>query len=90
MTIQVKSQGQAFYFDSLVYTPTLGVVFPSAVLIYLDGDTALNYSSGWKEAGEQVTQTQNAQVTLNFHGELLYSALLTERDQSRFQGHPPL
>ncbi|KAJ7802224.1 hypothetical protein B0H14DRAFT_3488731 [Mycena olivaceomarginata] len=61
-------KGQAFYFDSLVYTPTLDAVFPSAVLIYVDGDTALNYSSGWKEAGEQVTQTQNAQVTLNFHG----------------------
>ncbi|KAJ7353426.1 hypothetical protein DFH08DRAFT_856850 [Mycena albidolilacea] len=68
LTIQVKSQGQAFYFDSLVYTPILDAVFPSAVLIYADGDTALNYSSGWKEAGEQVTQTQNAQVTLNFHG----------------------
>ncbi|KAF7368604.1 hypothetical protein MVEN_00184300 [Mycena venus] len=68
LTIQVKSQGQAFYFDSLVYTPTLDAVFPSVVLIYTDGDTALNYSSGWKEDGAQLTQTQNAQVTLNFHG----------------------
>ncbi|KAF8153535.1 hypothetical protein K438DRAFT_2078842 [Mycena galopus ATCC 62051] len=63
-----QSQGQAFYFDSLVYTPTLDAMFPSAVLIYTDGDTALNYSSGWMEAGEQVTQTKDAQVTLNFHG----------------------
>ncbi|KAJ7697267.1 hypothetical protein B0H17DRAFT_1177727 [Mycena rosella] len=68
LTIQVKSRGQPFYFDSLIYTPTRDAVFPSAVLIYPDGDPALNYSAGWKEDGEQLTQTQNAQVTLRFHG----------------------
>jgi hypothetical protein len=71
LEIQVQSRGQPFYLDSLVYTPTPDEVFSSAVLIYTDGDPAIHYSSGWKEDGEQLTQTQNAQVTLTFHGELL-------------------
>lgn len=69
LTVQVTSKGQAFYFDSLIYTPPPGAVFQSAVLIYPDGDPALSYGPGWKEAGEQVAQTAGTQVTLSFHGE---------------------
>ncbi|KAJ7322978.1 hypothetical protein DFH08DRAFT_1030143, partial [Mycena albidolilacea] len=69
LTIQVNSQGQVFYFDSLVYTPTLDAMYPSAVLIYVDGDLALNYSLGWMEAaGEQVTQIRNAHRPITFSG----------------------
>jgi hypothetical protein len=69
LTVQVTSKGQAFYFDSLIYTPPPDALFQSAVLIYADGDPALSYSPGWKEAGEQVAQTAGTQVTLSFHGE---------------------
>ncbi|KAJ7642129.1 hypothetical protein FB45DRAFT_738035 [Roridomyces roridus] len=69
LTVQVQSQTRPFFLDSLVYTPVPGAVFPSAVLIYPEGDPALTYSAGqWKEAGEQVTQTPGASVTLEFHG----------------------
>jgi hypothetical protein len=73
LTIQVKSAGQPFYLDSLVYTPSPDALFPSAVLIYSDDDPAVSYSVGWtEEAGEQVTQTAGAQVTLSFHGALYF------------------
>ncbi|KAJ6581837.1 hypothetical protein B0H19DRAFT_1116675 [Mycena capillaripes] len=67
LTIQVTSRGQPFYLDSLIYTPTLDAVFDSALLIYPNDDPALNYSEGWKEDGEMVTQTENAQVNYTFH-----------------------
>jgi hypothetical protein len=70
LTIAVKSNGQPFYFDSLVYTPLRDAVFESAVLLYGDGDSAISYGPGWTHDGEQVTQETNAQVFLNFHGEL--------------------
>ncbi|KAJ7236837.1 hypothetical protein C8J57DRAFT_1144565 [Mycena rebaudengoi] len=68
LTIAVKSNGQPFYFDSLVYTPLRDAVFESAVLLYGDGDSAISYGPGWTHDGEQVTQETNAQVFLNFHG----------------------
>ncbi|KAJ7642122.1 hypothetical protein FB45DRAFT_786254 [Roridomyces roridus] len=69
LTVQVQSKTRPFFLDSLVYTPISGAVFPSAVLIYGDGDPALTYSAGqWKAAGEQVTQIPGASVTLSFHG----------------------
>ncbi|KAJ7681281.1 hypothetical protein B0H17DRAFT_872871, partial [Mycena rosella] len=43
LSLQVKSKGQPFYLDSLVYTPLPDAVFPSAVLIYADGDSAISY-----------------------------------------------
>ncbi|KAJ7642168.1 hypothetical protein FB45DRAFT_1126504 [Roridomyces roridus] len=46
LTVQVQSQTRPFFLDSLVYTPVPGAVFPSAVLIYPDGDPALTNSSG--------------------------------------------
>ncbi|KAJ7768958.1 hypothetical protein B0H16DRAFT_1518754 [Mycena metata] len=68
LTVKVTSKGQPFYFDSLIYTPAPDAVFESAVLLYPDGDPALTYSPGWKKDGEQVAQTANMQVTLNFYG----------------------
>ncbi|KAJ7107900.1 hypothetical protein C8R44DRAFT_320710 [Mycena epipterygia] len=61
LTIQVTSKGRTFYLDSLVYTPTPDTVFESAVLIYPHADPAVNFSSGWKEDGQQLTQTKDAQ-----------------------------
>ncbi|KAJ6581840.1 hypothetical protein B0H19DRAFT_1116677 [Mycena capillaripes] len=68
LTLHVTSKGQPFYLDSLIYTPTPDAVFDSAVLIYPNDDPALNYSAGWKEDGEMLTQTENAQVNFTFHG----------------------
>ncbi|KAJ6580521.1 hypothetical protein DFH09DRAFT_1029835 [Mycena vulgaris] len=68
LTVQVKSKGQPFYFDSLLYKPLPDAFIQSAVLLYPDGDPALSYSPGWKHDGEQVAQTANTQVTLSFHG----------------------
>ncbi|KAJ6580512.1 hypothetical protein DFH09DRAFT_979214 [Mycena vulgaris] len=68
LTVQVKSKGQPFYFDSLTYTPPPDAFIQSAVLLYPDGDPALSYGPGWKHDGEEVAQTANTQVTLSFHG----------------------
>ncbi|KAJ7439767.1 hypothetical protein FB451DRAFT_1445446, partial [Mycena latifolia] len=68
LTVKVTSKGRPFFLDSLVYTPPADTVFESAVLIYPDGDPAINFTSGWKEDEQELTQTQNAQVTLSFHG----------------------
>ncbi|KAJ6580513.1 hypothetical protein DFH09DRAFT_1275669 [Mycena vulgaris] len=62
LEVQVKSKGQPFYFDSLIYTPAPTPSFY--------GDPALSYSPGWKHDGQAVAQTANMQVTLNFHGTL--------------------
>ncbi|KAJ6631838.1 hypothetical protein B0H10DRAFT_1937597 [Mycena sp. CBHHK59/15] len=79
LTIQVQSNGQPFYFDSLVYTPLPGVAFHSAVLLYPHGDPAVSYGPGWFTDGQALTQTLNARATLNFHGESFeqYSTLVT-------------
>ncbi|KAJ7107897.1 hypothetical protein C8R44DRAFT_744473 [Mycena epipterygia] len=68
LTIQVNSKGRAFYLDSLLYTPTPDTVFESTVLKYEYSDPAISFSSGWKDDGQQLTQTKNAQVTFNFQG----------------------
>ncbi|KAJ7439766.1 hypothetical protein FB451DRAFT_145463 [Mycena latifolia] len=68
LTVQVTSKGRPFFLDSLVYTPPENALFESAVLIYPHWDPTINFTSGWKEDGEELTQTQNAQVTLSFHG----------------------
>ncbi|KAJ7020040.1 hypothetical protein C8F04DRAFT_1014661 [Mycena alexandri] len=81
LTVEVTSKGQPFYFDSLIYTPSPDAVFESAVLLYPDGDPALSYGPGWKEDGEQVAQTANTQVTLNFYGT---SATLISQNPSQY------
>jgi hypothetical protein len=70
LKIQVQSNGRAFYFDYLVYTPTPDASFESAVLIYPHTDPSISYGSGWGIFGsERGTNSHGAQVTLNFHGE---------------------
>ncbi|KAJ6622795.1 hypothetical protein B0H10DRAFT_2012910 [Mycena sp. CBHHK59/15] len=69
LTVQVHSKGQAFYLDNLLYTPTPDVTFPSAVLVYPNTDTSVNFGGGWSSlAFENSTQTTGAQVSLNFIG----------------------
>ncbi|KAJ7642119.1 hypothetical protein FB45DRAFT_1126382 [Roridomyces roridus] len=69
LSVQVHSRGQPFYFDSLIYTPLPGATLrSSAVMLLVDGDAAVNYSPGWFNDDQQMTQTPGAQVTLNFQG----------------------
>ncbi|KAJ7440779.1 hypothetical protein B0H11DRAFT_1750498 [Mycena galericulata] len=69
LTIQVQSKGQAFYLDYLVYTPTPDVSLESAVVIYPNTDPSVSFGAGWSTfGGENGTQTNEAQVSLNFHG----------------------
>ncbi|KAF8198144.1 hypothetical protein K438DRAFT_2016262 [Mycena galopus ATCC 62051] len=72
LTIKVQSKGTPFYFDRFMYTPLPGVEIDGAVVDYAFGDPAITYSSGWVfytvENTQNITQTNGAQVTLNFHG----------------------
>ncbi|KAJ6487410.1 hypothetical protein C8R47DRAFT_1047111 [Mycena vitilis] len=69
LTIQVQSKGQAFYLDHLVYTPPPEETFESAVLIYSNTDPSVVFGSGWStSAGQNMTNQQGSQVTLNFVG----------------------
>ncbi|KAJ7842800.1 hypothetical protein B0H14DRAFT_1022154 [Mycena olivaceomarginata] len=72
LTIKVQSKGQPFYLDSIFYTPTPDVTYDGAVLEYEAGDPAISYGAGWQfytvENTQNITQTNGAQVALNFHG----------------------
>jgi hypothetical protein len=70
LTIQVQSKAHPFYFDYLVYTPPPGASFESAVLIYPNTDPSVSFGSGWSAFGsENGTNSNGAQVAVNFHGE---------------------
>lgn len=81
LTIKVQSKGQPFYLDSIFYTPTPDVTYDGAVLEYDAGDPAISYGAGWQfytvENTQNITQTNGAQVALNFHG-AFPSHILTE------------
>ncbi|KAJ7229877.1 hypothetical protein GGX14DRAFT_581525, partial [Mycena pura] len=69
LTINVQTKGQAFYIDNIFYTPTPDVSYDGAVLEYTNRDTSVSFGSGWQAwGGQNVTQTNGAQVALNFHG----------------------
>ncbi|KAJ7853600.1 hypothetical protein B0H13DRAFT_1642854 [Mycena leptocephala] len=69
LTIQVQSKAHAFYFDYLVYTPPPGASFESAVLVYPNTDPSVSFGSGWSAfGGENGTNSNGAQVAVNFHG----------------------
>ncbi|KAJ6562501.1 hypothetical protein B0H19DRAFT_1375565 [Mycena capillaripes] len=70
LTIQVQSKGQPFYFDQILYTPLSTVNYDGAVLEYLNSDPAVSFGTGWRQWDTHlnVTQTNGAQVALNFHG----------------------
>ncbi|KAF8198139.1 hypothetical protein K438DRAFT_1584541 [Mycena galopus ATCC 62051] len=73
LTMKVQSKSTPFYFDTIRYTPLPGVEIDGAVVDYAFGDPAITYSSGWAfhtTAGNtaNITQTNGAQVTLDFHG----------------------
>ncbi|KAF7342109.1 hypothetical protein MVEN_01798200 [Mycena venus] len=69
LTIQVKSKGQPFYLDQIIYRPLPTVQYDGAVLEYTNTDPSVSFGTGWRQWGVQnVTQTTGAQVALNFHG----------------------
>ncbi|KAJ7922306.1 hypothetical protein B0H13DRAFT_1983363, partial [Mycena leptocephala] len=69
LRIEVQSKGKAFYLDRLIYTPPPDAAFEAAVLVYPYTDPVLSYGSGWDgSSGQMVTNTQDSQVALNFHG----------------------
>jgi hypothetical protein len=79
LRIEVQSKGKAFYLDRLIYTPPPDAAFEAAVLVYPYTDPVLSYGCGWDgSSGQMVTNTQDSQVALNFHGGLLRS-LTTEK-----------
>ncbi|KAJ6580520.1 hypothetical protein DFH09DRAFT_1275671 [Mycena vulgaris] len=59
LTVQIKSKGQPFYFDSLIYTPPPDAFIQSAVLLYSDVDPALSYTTVCVRHGSRVGSVDN-------------------------------
>ncbi|KAK7028419.1 hypothetical protein R3P38DRAFT_2622682 [Favolaschia claudopus] len=72
LTVHVRSKGQPFYLDSIIYTPMPEVNTDGAVLEYLAGDPAIKYGKGWQfytvENTQNITQTKGSQVEFDFRG----------------------
>ncbi|KAF8198143.1 hypothetical protein K438DRAFT_1759552 [Mycena galopus ATCC 62051] len=72
LTMNVQSKSTPFYFDTIRYTPLPGAEIDGTVVDYAFGDPAITYSPGWVfytvDNVQNITQTNGAQVTLNFHG----------------------
>ncbi|KAF7368341.1 hypothetical protein MVEN_00155600 [Mycena venus] len=69
LKIRVISSGQPFYFDYVTYTPEPTDEFAEALLLYINGDSAISFSSGWQSiGGGNITVMNGAQVSLDFEG----------------------
>ncbi|KAK7039331.1 hypothetical protein R3P38DRAFT_3390867 [Favolaschia claudopus] len=72
LTVHVRTKGQPFYLDSIIYTPMPEVSTDGAVLEYLAGDPAIKYGKGWQfytvESTQNITQTKGSQVEFDFRG----------------------
>ncbi|KAG6835605.1 hypothetical protein H0H93_016578 [Arthromyces matolae] len=70
LTVKITSAGATFWFDYLAFTPSPGASYPEAVLKVQDGDSAINYGSGWGAiAGfAQATSAVGSQMKFDFVG----------------------
>ncbi|KIK04615.1 hypothetical protein K443DRAFT_675866 [Laccaria amethystina LaAM-08-1] len=70
ITVNAMSNGQAFWFDDIEYTPSLGVPLDNATIVVDHMDPSIHYGPGWLPLGDtaNMTSTNGAKMNLQFTG----------------------
>ena len=70
ITVNATSYGQAFWFDDIEYTPSLGVPLDNATIVVDHMDPSIHYGRGWSPLGytANMTSTDGAKMNLQFTG----------------------
>lgn len=66
LTVRVDSQGQTFWFDYLLYSPSANAVLDGSVILVPSKDPSLIYGSEWESLEDSWTMTRIHGATMSF------------------------